>query len=286
MTLKSAVWVVLAACVAVVGCQPAQQAEFGDTLDSLDEDAAISYHNAVQEFVRECMADAGFEYLELPYPAVPNAGQSFADFVRPFELTVEQAQSDGYGLTSSLKRVADSLAADPNAQVIEGLNEDQRLQYYEARFGGAGGTGGDANGCEAQAQSEVMGGFGIVLTGILGQLDQMYQAMYSDQRVLDAQSTWVDCMSESGFTFGSFLEPRQDVGARLAAIGSPSSPNLDTDSLAALRREELEVASVDATCLDLVRIDIREVAREYEAEFAKSNRELLDDFAAATSGSS
>lgn len=185
-----------------------------------DEKAFRAQEPKVQEEVRKCMKQEGFEYVAVDLSQANFAvngpgGQDDPDFRR----------TKGYGITTTFGDEAAGTAAkaDPNQKIREALGEADQKAYDTALYGAAVSPDGEgsfiaggrpvdaAAGAAAAPTPEDMGCFGRANAKVrdpggklqrLGpKLDQLQQRMTSDPRIVKADAAWAKCMKTAGFTF-------------------------------------------------------------------------------------
>lgn len=180
----------------------------------------------VQEAVRRCMEDEGFDYIPMDASAMNVQIRSPGS-----DDNAEFRRTKGYGITttfgdrptSSVEVEGDS---DPNQMIREALTEEEQAAYDKALFGAAAGEarrgefavrvgpgpGGavaaeDAGeapdlfqaGCFGKAQSEV--GDNNRLQRVGPRLQEMEERISSDPRMVKANADWAACMADAGFDF-------------------------------------------------------------------------------------
>lgn len=280
----------------------------------MDKAAVEAREAKVQEEVRRCMAEQGFEYV----PVDPSrlhlqvrgpGGDDSSEFRR----------TQGYGITTGITGVTEQTSArpdgdDPNRSVREGLSEADREAYDRALFGaaavghdggggfsitvGPGPAGGgqssseaprpEESGCFGKAQATYDAGAGLQRVG--PELRDLQQRIASDARMVKADAAWSRCMGAAGYDFekpddvppylmGKLQELMgggDDGGGGFHISGPPPT---DSPELAALQREELALAKADDDCAR--RTGRREVAKKVRAEAERRFVEEHPDLGAA-----
>lgn len=198
----------------------------------------------VQELVRACMVDQGFEYI----PAVPPQG-SFAVMSDSEE---EFVREQGFGITTwygreDLNQPTEGTEwVDPNQAVVEAMSDSEREAYYEALYGPPDQgepqvdeeTGetiymmeGFGAGCMGQAQEEAFGNQNALWEEMQPELDEMWQRITADPRMVEANETWSACMADRGFDYptpeGMYETVYEDFQKRFEEIVGPNGGYAD-----------------------------------------------------------
>jgi hypothetical protein len=245
----------------------------------LDQASMEKREAKVQEAIRQCMKDEGFEYIpdtsgEMRFSFGPGSGPTGdPDFKR----------TKGYGITTTFGEEppsARSADSDPNAKIREALSEEDKRAYdialhgqaeEDMKTGGpAGGgviirreAGGDSEGpgdggpdfssmgCFGKAEKEIPGG-----PAELGSsLKDLFSRFESDPRVVSVNAKWRTCMSKAGYDqFDKqndipdylFDKLQQLTGGADGVIRMGG--DVDEDALSALQHEELTIARADDDC--------------------------------------
>jgi len=280
----------LAACGG--GADGGGPTSIGDALGLPDEQAFRERERDVQEAIRQCMADEGFDYVPVD-PSEMNI-ELAGPGIRP---DAEFRRQYGYGVTTRLDRTGEGDDTDPNAAIREALSDTDREAYDRALHGDlAAGVGGDGEvfiqvgpggemsgteagtpvepedaGCFGKAQSEV-GGDDAFNPEIGRQLMEMEERIQSDARMVAALEAWSSCMREAGFEYDSPRDIHGDLFERLQALRGPDDehgrPTGDEAGLARLQDEELAIAAADDECWAEHLRDVEEEVRaEHEGDF-------------------
>ncbi|MGD9704161.1 MAG: hypothetical protein AB7Q42_25535 [Acidimicrobiia bacterium] len=257
----------------------------GETVEEelgFETDGIIQRQVAAENFIRDCMQAKGFEYI----PVDPVAQQ--ADLVGESGLSDDEFEEQfGYGLTT-LYEQRKQLVDGPNEAIRNSLSEADRIAYDQTLYGDDPtatfavvvdtGDYDRLGGCVKEATAEVFGGV-EVLQSLQEQLDELDEQIIADPRMVEAISSWSDCMREAGY---DLPEPEQvDVVllSKLEAIvGPPGSetPDYDKEALAELQREEVAMVAADIDCEEEHITPVEEDVRgEYEAAFREENADLL-----------
>ena len=101
----------------------------------------------------------------------------------------------------------------------------------------------------------------------------------ADPRYRELEREWSRCMAEHGYEFQDrFDSVIEYFQPRLADLLS----NRDETKLEELRREEIEVATVDLACTEPLAGKLLEVAAEYEQRLVEEAEGILAEFAELT----
>ena len=233
--------------------------------ESVDAETYVAQHDAVEEYIAACMAEAGFEYR--PTKAPPQ-------YTIP-ELTPAYAAEFGYGETTEAygpdvppsrfsQMPGDDPAADFNEDYAYGLSADAQEQYWLAMHGADVGPDGDPEarspeeaGCRSNAFDDVLPHW---------QIPSEYRALEDaireeiwwvdeEPRVVATHPAWAECMAEAGYP-GLSAVPDAAALVNDRANGSNLSIVMPwaemkerfADELAAMQQYEIEVAVADAAC--------------------------------------
>ncbi len=219
---------------------------------------------------------------------------------------------------------------DPNAEYVDSLSEADREAYYNDLYGSDPGpdiTEGmsdeemdaafeewEANrvidGCFPQAEEEFYGGPNDFYVQFSDELDDMWEQMMNDPRIVEVEAGVAECVSDKGLTYSSMddvyedfyerAEPMQEqvwnnmpelteeeyeamTDAELDAMFNQPpelSPEVKAE-LGELQAEEIALAIAVDDCGGGQREQedlFNEVRIEYEQNFVDSNRERLEQF--------
>lgn len=283
----------------------------------------------IQESIRSCMAEQGFEYIPFVYD-----GGGYVDF--EFDER-EWAETQGFGISTWYNQEETSFEGepdfveDPNQELIEAMSESEQAAYFEALYGDEqqyeptydeeGNEifeySGFGSGCQGIASEEVYGNQDALYTEFSVELDDMYAKIESDPRIVDMQAGWASCMADAGYTFDNqedmwtwlgddfqlrvdevlgqtyfdpfegwseeeinqFFESKTDeeIQAFFQEGEQQSRAEVDEEALAALNKEEIDLALANLDCSAGFQDTYREVSEEYEADFINQNRTRLEE---------
>lgn len=229
----------------VSGTEPESIAAFFGFPSGDDPEAAQAFYQAqetqVQEAVRTCMAEQGFEYIPAVYPQPDVATMEFDQ--------VEYARTQGFGITTwygNEEQMSGPAVdwVDPNQAIVEAMSESEQAAYYEALYGPPvegevsedGETGvtmvsGFGAGCQGEASEEIYGNQNQVYEVMSAELEDMYERVQADPRIAEANQEWVGCMSDRGYSYESteqmYEEVYLDFQERFDAIVGPNGGYVD-----------------------------------------------------------
>jgi len=222
-----------------------------------DPDAAQAQYEEqerkVQETVRACMADEGFDYVPF-IPPQPEGSFAFDE--------EEYVSKQGFGITTwygneeQFSTPAVEIA-DPNQEIAEAMSESEREAYYEALYGppdqgtpqvdeATGETyyvnDGFGAGCYGQAQEETYGNQNKLWEELGPEFEEMYTRMQADARIVEANQGWSKCMAGKGYEYESsekmYEAVYEDFQERFNAIVGPNGGY--ADPFAGWSQEEIE----------------------------------------------
>lgn len=200
---------------------------------SADPEAAeaelIAEERARQEAVAACMREAGFEYI-------PQDPSQYIDFsVAEEEFDRETfVNTYGFGVTTQWFSQAevgpglvgyddemivdDDMPDDPNAAIVEAMSDAEREAYYQALYGvtpefevDESMTEEEANAAFESESFELSGCQGAAFEGeqnelveqfyeeFGSELEQIYERVLSDPRIVEAEREVKECATEKGF---------------------------------------------------------------------------------------
>ena len=172
------------------------------------------------------------------------------------------------------------------------------------------------SGCNGQAFEEVYGAWTRVFTELAPQFEDLQQRVQADPRFKEANEKWASCMADRGYPYDSreamFEQVNEEFSRRLEEItgGSQFDPfaemseeeleefmagrseeeiadfvdltrqdamaDIDQDALEALQQEERDIAVASFECGSETDISIEEIFRDYEGDFVRENRDVLE----------
>lgn len=281
----------------------------------------------IQERIRQCMAEQGFEYL----PVIPPEGA----FTFAAGDQREFAETQGFGITTWFGTETEFETGDewvdPNQERIDAMSESEQAAYYEALHGSPGDqemitevdpdTGeeltyseGFGGGCSGEVYEEVYGDQQrqTELWGQLGPaLDEMYQRVEADPRIVAVNERWSACMAGAGHDYTSrsdmyeqvftdlqarfdeivgaddgYVDPMEGMTAEeIEAFFEETSEEETEASFADAERSRLEAVDQEAlTALQQEEIDIAvadvECSEDYDDVYAEVAGEYESDFIA------
>ena len=326
-TVAAALTLALAACGS--NGQDAEGDRLSDFLGAGDDVEAMQAQfedeqRQVEEHIAQCMAEEGFEYI----PQDPDLGQAVThprDEMEPDEFREEY----GYGLTTvdmSEQMDPGEQPQDPNLEIQEEMDEAERQAYQEALQGEMPEPDPEADpeepvefemgGCRGEAMEEVRGEQQALQEELGDDLQELYERVESDPRIVEARQGWSACIREAGWEFDEptdtfeHLSDRQNELMQEAGAGEPGElpdelaelepgeeppediempepPEPDPEALEELQDEEIELAQADHECQlehfgDIDEETMQpelydEVLAEFEAEFVEEHRDTLEE---------
>jgi hypothetical protein len=248
-----------------------------DARAELAKDRARRY----QELIATCMAEAGFTYLPvLPDARPADTGMGGDEEARLVEL--------GLGISTVIDRDPEAFRyaadgpEDPNAAVVETLDDAERQEYLLALRGPSTDPWG---GCAGEASERVSGdttGVAALWESLSPALQEMEAAVVADARIVAALADWRTCMADAGF--GRLQNPDEvwSVGAEEIRreferlIGGPGAMNPFADmtveqtleAFSSMTDEEIEAAAEARRREVLATIDRDALARLQDEEIA------------------
>ena len=207
----------------------------------------------IQESIRQCMAEAGFEYQ----PVLPPEG-SFGFVDEEFD-EGEWVRTQGFGITTwygneeltEPERVEEWV--DPNQEMLEAMSESESQAWNEALYGteeeqmedmvtevdpetgeeyqvsygfgaGCSGKAYEAEYGEQQATDDLW-------TELNPEMEAMYERVQADPRIVELDAEWSACMAEAGYEYESMSQMQEtiyeDFQARFDAIVGPGGGYAD-----------------------------------------------------------
>jgi hypothetical protein len=209
----------------------------------------------IQESIRQCMAEAGFEYQ----PALPPEG-SFGFVEEEFD-EGEWVRTQGFGITTWYGN-EDSMTettmvgeewVDPNQEMLESMSESESQAWYEALYGTEEEQAEDMVtevDPETGEEYQVSYGFGAGCSGeayeaehgdqqageelwmeLNPEMEAMYERVQADPRIVELDAEWSACMAEAGYEYESMSQMQEtiyeDLQARFDAIVGPNGGYAD-----------------------------------------------------------
>jgi hypothetical protein len=206
----------------------------------------------IQESIRQCMAEAGFEYQ----PVLPPEGSFMVGEEWDEE---EYVRTQGFGITTWYgneelnEPVPEEEYIDPNQEMLEGMSESESTAWYEALYGTPEQqeeasktvvdpeTGeeymemtGYGPGCSGEAYEAEYGSMddtNALWEELQPEMDAMYQQVQADPRIVELDEEWAACMAERGFEYESATAMQEsvytDFQARFDEIVGPNGGYAD-----------------------------------------------------------
>ena len=220
---------------------------------------------AVAVLVARCMTGHGFSWTPWvePPPSVPD----------PDLAPIPWAERWGFGISTTVGRVAAVESADPNLATLGAIGPDDRDSLRRTLFGDR-----DGPGCQAAASDTVFGLRERHLAPMRPLLDELDGRIAADPQARSLVSAWRACVSP--VTSGVSTAERSEVAARVMAgisdrlAALPHAPTA-IGALGALQAEERRQAAVLARCEQAFAAGRSVVAAAYEASFTLEHGEEL-----------
>jgi hypothetical protein len=204
--------------------------------------------NRIQESIRQCMAEVGFEYQ----PVLPPEG-SFGFVDEEFD-EGEWVRTQGFGITTwygneevtEPERIEEWV--DPNQEMLESMSESESQAWNEALYGTEEEQMEDMVtevDPETGEEYQVSYGFGAGCSGkayeaeygeqqatedlwmeLNPEMEAMYERVQADPRIVELDEEWSACMAEAGYEYESMSQMQEsiyeDFQARFDAIVGPN----------------------------------------------------------------
>lgn len=270
----------------------------------LDQASMQAREAKVQEFVRTCMKQQGFDYIPVDSSA-SNMKFAVGGISGGFSDDPKTLRTKGYGITELPPSGATPHGQDddPNKKIRDALSETDQQAYDRALYGdsatvehGPGGqgvhiqvrsSGGNGegpsttadNGCFGTAQQQVPGG-----PKKLGStLEDLDKRISNDPRLVNANRAWASCMAKAGY---ADWEKPDDIPHylmdKLAKATGSTEGNISIDAtkdqvaLSALHDEEMAIARADADCTEKTKRNViaKTVREEAQAKFLDEHPDL------------
>ncbi|MDH4118246.1 MAG: hypothetical protein OEW30_12735 [Acidimicrobiia bacterium] len=220
---------------------------FGGSDDPAEAEARYREQEAdIQERIRVCMAEEGFDYI----PVEPPEGSFYVG-----ESQEEYAAKRGFGITTWVGNEEEFSGpevewTDPNQETVDAMSESEQEAYYEALHGSEEENRareqteidpesgeevtyveGFGAGCYGEAQEAVYGNQEDLWTELGPELEAMYERMQADPRIDELNKTWSECMAGKGYDYESqekmYEAVYEDFQTRLDAIVGPNGGYVD-----------------------------------------------------------
>lgn len=209
---------------------------------NFDEQAQIEQQRLIQETIRDCMLNQGFEYAM----EEANVGGPRAIFASLRDVGAdlpgdEYAETYGFGVSTVFDVLLEDGAAafgvgedevDANQELVDAMSEGEADAWETALNGepperdaegrpidpetgevieaGRGRGGFQQGGCRGDAQSEVRGDFTALLE-LSDEFEQLEARIEADPRLDEISREWSACMSDAGYSFDSTDEARAEI---------------------------------------------------------------------------
>jgi hypothetical protein len=271
----------------------------------------------IQESIRQCMAEAGFEYQ----PVLPPEG-SFGVVQEEFD-EEEWVRTQGFGITTWYGNEEEMMGpergeewVDPNQETLEAMSESESQAWYEALYGteeeqmeGATTeidpetgeeytvTSGYGAGCSGEAYEAEYGDQRAtedLWMELNPEMEAMYERVQADPRIVELDQQWSACMAEAGYQYESMTQMQEaiydDFYARFEAIVGPDGGY--ADPFAGWTQEEIDAffeektqeeidaffAEAEATSREDVDMEALAALQQEEIDLAVADFECRGDY--------
>ncbi len=219
----------------------------------------------VEESVRQCMAEAGFEYQPQVMPD--------SAFSAPVEEDMgEYYATQGFGISTWYGRddettdttVAGEEWIDPNQEMLDAMSDTERQAWYDELYGSeeeqmedlrtevdpdtgeeyqvSDGYGAGCYGEAYQAQYGDQNDVNALWEEINPMMETMYEQVQADPRIVELDQAWAACMSDAGYEYESmnamYESVYTDFQTRFDEIVGPNGGYVDP--MADWTQEEIE----------------------------------------------
>ena len=272
----------------------------------------------IQESIRQCMAEAGFEYQ----PVLPPEG-SFGYVGEEFD-EEEWVRTQGFGITTWYGNEASMTETtvvgeewvDPNQEMLEAMSESESQAWYEALYGTeeeqmedsstevdpvtgdeytvSSGFGAGCSGKAYEAEYGDQRGSEDLWMELNPEMEAMYERVQADPRIVELDQDWSACMAEAGYQYESMSQMQetifQDFQTRFEAIVGPDGGYADPfagwtqDEIDAFfeekTQEEIDAFFAEAEQVSREDIDMEALAalQQEEIDLAVADFECRGDY--------
>lgn len=250
-----------------------------------------------QEFMAECMAEQGFEYV--PYTPSGMFDWSGDDYDPESEEWVSQW---GYGAVEWPGRdemMNPQESEDPNQEYAEGLSESEREAFYQALYGPGpdpSELGEDGNyewnwetsGCQGKAQHELQAANPLEKDEhkeLMDAINTFYTEAAESPEVADLNAKWASCMADAGHDgFTRQQDAPESIYQQLNTYyesqsgEEPAESPKDDPELAKIHEEEVELALADLKCREKTNYRAEQMKVQYklEEQFISEHKAQID----------
>jgi len=257
-------------------------------------ESEVELENDREQFIADCMADHGFEYVPTVYP--PEMGAADLDLYLKIGndagAAIEFARKHGFEMfldpdeaaQLELAGVDDDSPPDPNDAIFEALSDSEKDAYSRTLF--------DDGGCLEMMEE----GFPVALPPDLNDetaealdaiREEFNERLAADPRIAEAEEDLMECLDEAGLPEGTLdayehmkRRFKQVTGLDYDEVEGDLSEVVGEDVLRELKAEERNVAVIDARCRSAYLTVQNEVGLELEEEVIEDHPEILDMLAA------
>lgn len=220
---------------------------WGTSPDEFDAEAEQERFQAqqaeMQELIADCMADEGFEYI-------PFVIDESAFFFGP-DMEDDFVETYGFGISTFIlndpfmsgEEDFDPFADDPNQEIVEGLTEAEREEYFFVLYGDEPDfdfenatedeideffSSWQPTGCQAQADQQV-----FVQQAFFEEFGDAFEEMFTraeaDPRIIAIEDEWSLCMTDAGYTFSASQDMYEYLQNKVDEIVTWPEPDFSSD---------------------------------------------------------
>lgn len=229
----------------------------------------------VDDAIFVCMKQRGFDLLEIDsdlWRTSPPETFSQAPY------SAEWIELYGLGISTMDDMDYTSEGADaPGGSLKDGDSDD----FYFALYGsGSSERGVDSESCSGEAWMQHRWAEVLLLKEYGNELDGIEASARTSPEVVKYDQEMTGCLRSMGYEFDSVFDVYAHVATRYEELGRESKSMETTEKMAALRSEEILLASAISDCGPLpwaVGSPYRTEVHRLEAQFLEENRATLGD---------
>lgn len=273
--------------------------------DIFDEEAAEEAfeeaNRQIDELVKACLADKGYEVPEFPKePEIPAWGEGLTDdefllrYGYGFFAAMIQDHRDVLVHELALREVW--VCEDDAVVSTEGVDVHEILvgcmspmEFWMEQVGFEEFMAAEQE-CEEPAVLAVRGEPDTSLVPALDEawsqiepaLEKMWEDVESDQRLIAAEAEWSACMATHGYDFDDeddifeYLSPMMDELEERGGLLALNAGELSVEDVQPFADIELEIAGADVACRHGLPEIREELRAEYQGKFIAENLEQLE----------
>lgn len=195
-----------------------------------------------QQFVVECMAEQGFEYVAVDYSQFSGVDAGAFDersYVEEF----------GFGISTQFLQNFETTApeqefVDPNQAIVEAMSESELEAYHAALYGDQSffePVDGEPveitpemleeqGGCFNESNAVVGDPSQEFYTEFSAQFEDLYERLQADPRIVAANESWSSCMADAGHPYDDMEEMYSSLSERMEPFYELAFPSDFSDS--------------------------------------------------------